>query len=150
MEFGFAPGAELITIRIGEQLFAIDIMVVREIRGWTASTPIPHTPTYVLGMINLRGAVLPVLDLAARLGLAPCHPDASSVVIVADIGSRHAGLLVDAVCDIVTLQEGMLQAPPDLGGDPVGDFVKGVITTEEGIVTLLGLDDVLPGQALAA
>ena len=62
-----SPGAELISVRIGDQAYAIDIMAVREIRGWTAATPLPHAPPHVLGMMNLRGAILPVIDLGARL-----------------------------------------------------------------------------------
>ncbi|WP_374569820.1 chemotaxis protein CheW [Phenylobacterium sp.] len=139
-----AIGSELVTVAIGGQQFAIDIMVVREIRGWTTSTPLPHAPSYVLGMINLRGAVLPVVDLGMRLGLSACVRDNSAVVVVAQIGGREVGLLVDEVCDILTVSENMLQEPPDVGADGLDDFVRGVITTDEGIVTLLTLDGVLP------
>ena len=65
---------ELISFRIGEQEYCVDIMAVREIRGWTPSTPLPQTPGYIRGVINLRGAVLPVMDLAARMGLPPVEP----------------------------------------------------------------------------
>jgi purine-binding chemotaxis protein CheW len=149
MESGVLPGAgsELVTIAICGQRFAVDIMVVREIRGWTTSTPLPHAPSYVLGMINLRGAVLPVVDLGLRLGLNACARDASSVVIVADIGGRAVGLLVDEVCDILTVAEDMLQTAPDVGSETLATFVRGVITTDEGIVTLLTLDQVLPPTA---
>ncbi|MDO8902278.1 MAG: chemotaxis protein CheW, partial [Phenylobacterium sp.] len=92
-----ATSGELITVVIGEQRFAIDIQLVREIRGWTTSTPLPNAPDYVLGVINLRGAVLPVLNLAARLGLPASEVRASSVVIVVDLVGRTVGLLVDAV-----------------------------------------------------
>jgi purine-binding chemotaxis protein CheW len=101
-------GAELITVRIGDQQFAIDIMSVREIRGWAASTPLPHAPAYVRGMINLRGVILPVVDLGARLGLAPTSAGRFSVVVVAEIDGRQIGLLVDAVCDILLLTDHML------------------------------------------
>ncbi|HEY8616944.1 chemotaxis protein CheW [Phenylobacterium sp.] len=141
--------AELISVRIGEQLFALDIMSVREIRGWTASTPLPHAPEYVLGMINLRGAVLPVVDLAGLLGLARIEPDASSVVVVADLAGRPVGLLVDAVCDIVTVADGEMKPPPELGSDYRG-FVTGVITGADGIVTVLNLDGTIPQTALDA
>jgi purine-binding chemotaxis protein CheW len=143
-----ASGSELISVKVGDQLFAIDIMSVREIRGWNTSTPLPHAPAYVLGMINLRGAVLPVLDLSARLGLAPRRPDSSSVVVVAELGGRPVGLLVDAVCDIVTLNDGELQAPPEVGADI--RFVRGVITLGQDIIILLDLDDALPPLDLEA
>jgi purine-binding chemotaxis protein CheW len=144
----FPPvGAELIMVQIGDQQFAIDIMSVREIRGWAPSTPLPHAPPYVRGMINLRGLILPVVDLGARLGLASTQPDSASVVVVAEISGRQVGLLVDAVCDILLLTANMLQETPDVGARVIQDFVQGVITTDEGIVTLLSLDQVLPNAS---
>jgi purine-binding chemotaxis protein CheW len=145
-----SSGAELISVRVGGQQFALDIMAVREIRGWTASTPVPHAPSYVVGMINLRGVVLAVVDLAARLGLGACQPDSSSVVVVAHINGVPVGLLVDAVCDIIAVTEDMVQPPPGVGTDEVREFVQGIISTEEGIVTLLSLDQVLPVVRAAA
>ena len=142
-------GEELIEVRIGDQQYAIDIMSVREIRGWTTSTPLPHAPAHVLGMINLRGAILPVDDLGARLGVGSTTPSASSVVVVAHIDGREVGLLVDAVCDIRTVTEGLLQPPPDIGDQGVREFVRGVMTTEAGIVSLLSLDSVLPAEVAA-
>jgi purine-binding chemotaxis protein CheW len=145
------PGHELIVVEIQGQRFALDIMSVREIRGWAAATRLPHAPGYVLGMINLRGSVLPVIDSSSRLGLGPSEPNAASVVIVAEVGDRVAGLLVEAVSDILALGEGMLQSVPDVGDARVHDFVRGVITTDAGIVTLLALDCVLPpAEELAA
>jgi purine-binding chemotaxis protein CheW len=147
----FPAGRELIVVEIAQQQFAIDIMSVREIRGWSASTRLPHAPGHVLGMVNLRGAVLPVVDFAARLGLGVSEPVAASVVIVAEIGERLVGLLVDGVCDILTLAEGMLQPTPEVGNPAVNEFVRGVITTADGIVTLLSLEAVVPpGEQLAA
>ena len=142
--------AELISVRIGGQQFALDIMAVREIRGWSASTPVPHAPPYVMGMINLRGVVLAVVDLSARLGLGACTPDASSVVVVAHINGVPVGLLVDAVCDIIAVTEDMVQPPPGVGTDEVREFVQGIISTDDGIVTLLSLDQVLPTERAAA
>jgi purine-binding chemotaxis protein CheW len=144
-------GGEIIVVEVRGQQFAIDIMHVREIRGWVASTRLPHAPPYVLGMINLRGQVLPVIDFGARLGLGSTEPQTSSVVIVVEINSGLVGLLVDAVCDILTLSEGMLQPPPEVGEPMVREFVRGVITASDGIISLLGLDRVLPPvEAIAA
>ncbi len=143
-------GAELVTVRIGDQQFAIDIMSVREIRGWTSSTPLPHAPPYVRGMINLRGVILPVVDLGARLGLTPTSADGASVVVVAEIDGCQVGLLVDAVCDILLLTDDMLQEAPDVGADKVRHFVRGIMTTEAGIVTLICLDEILPPSAVPA
>lgn len=145
-----AAGAELITVRIGGQQFAIDIMSVREIRGWAPSTPLPHAPPHVRGMINLRGAVLPVVDLGALLGLAPTSACSSSVVVVAEIDGCQVGLLVDAVCDILLVADRMLQEAPDVGAETVRRFVRGVMTTATGIVTLIRLDEILPTGAVPA
>jgi purine-binding chemotaxis protein CheW len=144
----FAPGRELIIVEMAAQRFAIDVMRVREIRGWTASTRLPQSPEHVLGMINLRGSVLPVVDLSARLGLGGCEPNAASVVVVTEIRGQLVGLLVDAVCDILTLAEGMAQPPPAVGASETATFVKGVITSGEEIITLLALDSVVTDQDL--
>ena len=143
------PGAELISVRIGAQAYAIDIMAVREIRGWTAATPLPHAPAHVLGMMNLRGAILPVIDLGARLGLGPASPSSSSVVVVAQIGEMQMGLVVDAVSDILTVTEGLIQPVPDVGSESHA-FVAGVMTIDTGIVSLLALDHVMPAETASA
>ena len=142
-----SAGRELIVVDIGGQRFAIDIMSVREIRGWSTSTHLPHAPSHVLGMVNLRGAVLPVVDFGARLGKGAREPQPSSVVIVAEVGGRLFGLLVDGVCDILTLADGMMQPTPDVGAPEVREFVRGVITTDDGIVTFLSLDNIVPAEA---
>ena len=85
------------------QEFCIDIMSVREIRGWTPATALPHAPAYVRGVINLRGSVLPIVDLAERLGFPPTDASARQVIIVVQVGAQIVGLLVDAVSDILTL-----------------------------------------------
>ncbi len=144
------PGSKLIIVEIGEQKFAMDIMAVREIRGWTASTPLPHAPDYVHGMINLRGVVLPVVDLGMRLGIATTPPDSSSVVVVVHIADQPVGLRVNTVCDIMTVAENMVQATPAIGAAQVGEFVAGVMTTDAGIITLLSLDLILPQDAIVA
>ena len=106
-------GRELISFRIGDQEFCVDIMAVREIRGWTPATALPHSPAYVQGVINLRGAVLPIVDLAARLGLKPAEPTVRHVIIVAQVGEQVVGLLVDAVSDILTVTDD--RDPADAG-----------------------------------
>jgi purine-binding chemotaxis protein CheW len=145
-----APGAELISVRVHGQAFAIDIMAVREIRGWTGATPLPHSPPHVLGVMNLRGAILPVIDLGARLGLGATSPTPASVVVVAQIGDAQVGLVVDAVSDILTVTEGLIQPTPDIGSDEVRAFVAGVMTIDSGIVSLLRLDQVPPPEAQLA
>jgi purine-binding chemotaxis protein CheW len=139
-------GDELVTVAVGAQQFAIDIMSVREIRGWTESTPLPNAAAHFLGMINLRGLILPVIDLRARLGLGRADVARSSVVVVVQIGARQVGLLVDGVCDILIVREGMIQPTPQVGAGSAANFVQGVMTTDQGIIGLLALDHVVPSE----
>src|SRR6201999_417455 len=106
---------QLLCVRLGDQEFALNIRAVREIRGWISSTPLPHAPPYIKGMINLRGSVLAILDLAERLGLPSVPANATSVVVVIEEGERVIGLLVDAVSDIITETAEMRQVPPETG-----------------------------------
>ena len=144
------PGAELISVRIGDQAYAIDIMAVREIRGWSAATPLPHAPPHVLGMINLRGLILPVVDLAARLGLPQSEPGPSSVVVVVQVGENQVGLVVDAVSDILTVTEGLIQPRPEIGSAACDAYVAGVMTIDNNIISLLALGQVIPAGAQEA
>src|SRR5690606_32510676 len=114
LEQDVASRSELIAFRLGEQEFCVDIMSVRDIRGWTPTTPLPHSSDYVKGVINLRGAVLPVVDLAARLGFDPAEPSARHVIIITQVGNQTIGLLVDAVSDILTVNSSAIQATPNV------------------------------------
>ena len=141
---------ELIAFRIDAQEFCVDIQAVREIRGWTPATPLPHSPGFVRGVINLRGAVLPVVDLAARLGLRVTEPSARHVIIVSRIGDQLVGLLVDAVSDILTVTEASMQPTPEVAYDAERAFVKGLLPVDGRLISLVSLDRVLPEQAKAA
>ena len=86
--------SEFIAFAVGEQEFCIDVMSVREIRGWTPATPLPHSQSFVRGVINLRGAVLPIIDLAVRLGFPPAEMMGRHVIIVVQIGQQLAGMVL--------------------------------------------------------
>lgn len=139
-----AAARELIAFRIGRQEFCVDIMSVREIRGWTPATPLPRAPAYMKGVINLRGAVLPIVDLGARLGLATSEPTARHVIMVAHVGGRTIGLLVDAVSDIIELTDDAVQPTPDVASDQVRTFVKGIFAVDGRMISLLELEWLLP------
>jgi purine-binding chemotaxis protein CheW len=141
---------ELIAFRIGVQEFCIDIMSVREIRGWTPATALPQSPSFVRGVVNLRGAVLPIVDLAARLGFPAAAPTPRHVIIVAQIGRQCVGLLVDAVSDILSVTDNLLQPTPDVASEMAKIFVKGVIAIEQRMITLISLDQVLRAAEPAA
>ena len=138
---------ELISFRVGAQEFCIDIAVVREIRGWSQATSLPHAPAYVRGVVNLRGAVLPIVDLAQRLGLPAAEPTPSHVIIVAEIGNQVIGLLVSTVCDILTVTEQMIQPTPDVASGSVKAYVQGLLTVEGRLVSLLCADQIIPSLA---
>jgi purine-binding chemotaxis protein CheW len=135
---------ELISFRIGAQEFCVDIMAVREIRGWTAATALPQSPSFVRGVINLRGAVLPIVDLAARLGFEATDASDRHVIIVAQIGAQMVGLLVDAVSDILTVTDDAIQPTPDVASDTAKTFVRGLLAIDGRMISLVGLDHVLP------
>ena len=135
---------ELISFRIGTQEFCVDITSVREIRGWTETTPVPLAPAYVRGVINLRGTVMPVVDMSLRLSRERTEPNDRHVIVVTYIGDQLVGLLVDAVCETLTLKDSDIQAAPDVGANAVQALVKGIIDVDGRMVTLIALDYVLP------
>lgn len=135
---------ELIAFRIGDQEFTVNIMSVREIRGWTPATPMPHTPSYMMGVINLRGAVLPIIDLSARLGMKPAEPTARHVIIVAQVYDRIVGLLVDAVSDILTVTDDTIQPTPEVASDLEKTFARGIIALENRMICLVELEAIFP------
>jgi purine-binding chemotaxis protein CheW len=117
---------------------------LREIRGWTPATALPHSPGFVRGVINLRGAVLPIVDLAARLGLESVDPTSRHVIIVAQVGRQIIGLLVDAVSEILTVAEGTVQPTPDVASEMAKTFVRGVLAINGRMISLVALDEILP------
>ncbi|MBS0471273.1 MAG: purine-binding chemotaxis protein CheW [Proteobacteria bacterium] len=143
---------QFITFHSGDQEFGADIMAIREIRGWTKTTSLPHAPDFVRGVINLRGVVLPVVDLKARLGRGCTDPDPKHVVVVVKAGERTIGLLVDAVSDILTVTAGDIQPTPDLARDAQAEFVEGIAVLDNRMVTILSMDRLaasLVGEGLA-
>ncbi len=134
---------ELIAFRIAQQDFCFNIMSVREIRGWTPATVLPHAPSYVRGVINLRGAVVPIVDLASRLGLDVPEPTARNVIIITQINGPIVGLLVDAVSDILSVTDKEVQPTPDIAANG-SQFLSGIITREDRMIRLLNLSAILP------
>ena len=141
---------ELLSFRVGENEYSVEIMSVREIRGWTRATSLPHSPPFVRGVINLRGAVLPVVDLAMRLGLPAEEPTERNVIIVVDIGGRTVGLRVDAVSDILSFPLSELQAPPEMAADEGHSFIRALTILDGRMIRVLDLPQVVPSVADAA
>ncbi len=142
---------ELLTFKLGQQEYALDIMSVREIRGWTKTTPMPHAPAFMRGVINLRGTVLPVMDLAARLGLPPAETTERNVIIVVKCNEFMTGLLVDAVSDIIALSADDMQPPPDVGGDTASNTIRALSLIDERMIRILQLETVIAkAESIAA
>jgi purine-binding chemotaxis protein CheW len=135
---------EFIAFHVGDQTYCIDIMAVREIRGWTPATPLPHAPHFVRGVINLRGAVLPVIDLAARLGLPMKEPTARHAVIVVQNETQVVGLLVEAVSNIITIAPDAIQPTPEVASELSRSFIKGIVAAEKEVISVLVVKHILP------
>ena len=143
---GRGPGAgEYVAFRIADQSFCVDIMTVREIRGWTAETRLPQAPPYIRGVTNLRGAILPIIDAATRLGLPSAGPTARSVTIVLQHDDRLAGLLVDEVSDIVTVAPQDIQPTPDIASTPQDGYICGLISMNGELISKVSVERLLFG-----
>lgn len=141
---------ELLSFRLGDQEYGVDIMSVKEIRGWAQATPLPYSPPYLKGVINLRGAVLPVIDLSARMGMARIPGNDRNVIVVVQVDGVSAGLLVDAVSDILDIPAAELQPPPNLGDDAGDGYIRALTLVESHIVRVLNLPAIMPNIAAHA
>lgn len=141
---------EFITFEIGDRRLGIDIMAIREIRAWSPATPLPNAPAHVRGVVNLRGVVLPVLDLRQRLGWGATEPSGRHVIIVVRVGEQLQGIIVDAVSDIVTVGPEQLQPVPDVGQTQAAGFLDGIAMIDGRLIMILGLDRVTEPQPVLA
>jgi len=139
---------ELITFGIADQLFGIDIMTIREIRAWSPVTRLPRVPEYVAGVVNLRGAVLPVIDLSVRLGWSATECTPRNPIIVTEFEGQSRGLIVHDVNDIVSLDADDLQKPDAVANDYIINFVEGVAPLGDDMVMVLDLTKLMGSDEL--
>ena len=139
---------QFITFRSDGQDFGADIMQVQEIRGWTETTVLPDTPDYVRGVVNLRGRVLPVLDMKSRLGRGLTKADSTHVIVIVKSGDTQVGILVDAVSDILTLLSSDIQPAPALARFQQDGLIEGIAVLDQGLVTILSMDHLTANIAL--
>lgn len=132
---------QFISFRIGDEEYGVDIINVREIKGWVPITPLPNTPEFMLGVLNLRGVIVPIFDMRCRFGLGQTQATPLHVMIILSVGERIMGILVDAVSDILTVGSKQIMAVPEL--DQRGDrkFLSGLLTHGEKMVALLSLTE---------
>ncbi len=132
---------QYISFRIGGEEYAIDIMAVREIKGWTETTSLPNQPQYILGVMNLRGTIVPVFDLRCRFGMGLTEASRSHVVIIVAVLDRIVGLLVDAVSDILTIDSSEIRPVPEMDRSISADFLAGIVSINETMVVILALEE---------
>jgi purine-binding chemotaxis protein CheW len=138
-----APTQQFITFTLDDGEYGVDIMAVREIKGWTETTAIPNAPRFISGVINLRGIIVPIMDLRARFGMAPTPPTRMNVVIIISTGARTTGLLVDAVSDIISVTPDAIRPIPDMGAGTRGNLLAGLVPLNDRMVALVSLDFVI-------
>jgi purine-binding chemotaxis protein CheW len=136
---------QLIAFSIGEQVYGVEITTVREIRAWNGATSLPNTREYVVGVINLRGTIVPIFDLRARFGDGKTSPTKNHVVVVLSVGEKWVGILVDAVSDILTVARDDIHTVPE-GNSLDTELLNGIVTHDNQMVGLIDLDAVV-GQA---
>ncbi len=150
---GEVDGSQFLTFLLAGEEYGVDILRVQEIKGWNAVTPIPNTPEYIRGVINLRGTIVPIVDLRRRFGLEPMEYGPMTVVIVLKVmredKSRVMGIVVDAVSDVYNVQDESLKPAPDFGSVVNVDFVQGLATVDETMVIILDIDHLLNSGELA-
>ena len=136
-----AANQQFLTFKLAGEEYGVGILTVQEIRGWSAVTAIPHSPPWVLGVIDLRGVVVPVIDLRRRFELATAEFGPSTVVIVIRVNNgeeeRTVGLVVDAVSEVYDIDESAFRQLPDLGSTAAGEVVNGLAHTDGKTVILL-------------
>lgn len=136
------PQQQLTFTLVGEE-YGVDILAVREIRGWSRVTRIPQTPDYVLGVLNLRGAIVPIMDLRLRFGLERESRGDSTVTIIVAIGARLFGIVVDGVSDVVDIDQASIKSVPDMGAVVDTRYLKGLVTHDERMVMLLDVEKLM-------
>jgi purine-binding chemotaxis protein CheW len=138
---------EFISFSIGDEQYGVDIMAVREIKGWSEITHLPKQPDYVRGVLNLRGVMVPIIDLRCRFGQGKTEATALHVVIVVQVGTRLIGLLADRVLDILSFEASQVQAVPQIARSSRVDFLSGLVTIDGTMIALVDLDNLLAEQS---
>jgi purine-binding chemotaxis protein CheW len=150
-----AAARQVLTFCLGAETYGVDILRVQEIRGWSAVTRIPKSPSHVLGVLNLRGSIVPIVDLRVQFGLETAEFTPLTVIIVLYVmtgaGRSEFGLVVDSVSDVVDISVDDLKDAPKLGGELNADFIQCLATVSDRMLILLDVDalidrDSLPGD----
>jgi purine-binding chemotaxis protein CheW len=134
---------QLISFAIGDDQYGVDIMAVREIKGWIDITHLPRQPDYVRGVLNLRGVIVPIIDLRCRFGQGLTQATPLHIVIIVQIAGKPVGLLADRVLDIVSLDDIQVQPVPKVVQGARQDFLSGLVTAGSTMIALINLQNLL-------
>lgn len=134
---------QFVAFSIGEQQYCVDIMQVREIRAWDGATALPNSEAYIRGVINLRGHIVPVIDLRTRFGQGTTDTDKGAVIVIVMIDEKLHGLLVDAVSDILSIKPDSIAPAPASASD--SGLLSGIITHDDQMVAIIALEKLSVG-----
>lgn len=140
---------QFLTFLLEEQEYGLEIFKIREIRGYAPITPIPNVPAHVRGVMNLRGTVLPVIDLRMKFHLPQVEYNKFTVIVIATVANKTVGLLVDAVSDVLTVALDAIREAPDFGAAVDTRFINGVFQSREHLAVALNLEELLTESELA-
>ena len=146
MNVAQAESLEIIAFRLNDQSFCVKTRSIREIRGWAPVTPVPHSPREILGVINLRGTVIPIVDLSVKLGMPGTEASERSAIIVTDVNDMTLGLLVEGVSDILTVPADSLQPVPQSTGQSA-KFAEGILAHQGMMICFLKLEEMFTAGA---
>lgn len=139
---------QFLTFLLDDQEYGLEIFKIREIRGYAPITPIPNVPPHVRGVMNLRGTVLPVIDLRMKFHLPPVEYNKYTVIVIAAVGDKTVGLLVDAVSDVLMVADKDIREAPDFGASVDTRFINGVFESRERLTVALNLEKLLSESEL--
>ena len=134
---------EFISLVAGQQSFCIELHRIREIRRWEPITMLPHSPDFVLGVVNLRGAVVPIVDLASKLGFKKIKPTKRNVIIISNYGEQVTGFLVESVSEILNVKSEEVKEPPNLNDNLQYQFICGLISSGDDMIRVIDLDSLM-------
>jgi purine-binding chemotaxis protein CheW len=144
-----ADTAPYVTFSLADEIYAIDVLQVQEVLKVTEIAPVPGVPQYILGIINLRGNVVTVIDARRRMGLEEREPDAASRIVIIDVDHQNVGILVDSVSEVVRISPDAIETAPEVGNDDSNRFIQGVTSTEDGLTILVDLNRLLSDEEWA-
>lgn len=143
VEVTAAANVEFVTFSVARQKFCVEITKVREIRRWSPVTLLPHAPYEVLGVMNLRGTIIPIYDLSARFGLGMSDTCERNVVIVSTIDDRSVGLLVESVSEITSIDINTIQETPNVNSEETQECIQGVVSIDGELARVINLSAVV-------